>query len=82
MDRYQRMILNNSPDSCSNWGEINSTGINTWKIAFSFYINNLHKTRNDNTGIIPFVDDTSILITSPNPTNLKKKKVLIKFFRI
>jgi hypothetical protein len=47
------------------------TGINTSSAAFLFYSNDLPKTIHDNSEIDPFVDDTSTIITSHNPTNFK-----------
>jgi hypothetical protein len=48
------------------WGP---TRINTWYTVFFFllYINDLPKSINDNAEIVLFADDTSIIITSPNP---------------
>jgi len=74
--RYQRVVLSNySSSSCSNWGEI-THGVPHRSILdpllFLLYINDLPHITNDNSKIILFADDTSMIITNPNPLNFEK----------
>jgi hypothetical protein len=69
-NRYKSVIFNyNSPDSYSDWGEI-TRGVPQVSILgplpFLDYINDLPRKTNDNSKIILFADDTSIIITNPN----------------
>jgi hypothetical protein len=67
-DRYQRVIIdNNSPDSCSNWGEIKygiPQGSILRPLLFLLYSNDLPKTINDNAEFVLFADGTSSFIHS------------------
>jgi hypothetical protein len=47
--------------------------------CFSYSINDLPKIVNDNSEVVLYADDTSLIITSLNPTNFTI--VLIKFFK-
>jgi hypothetical protein len=65
------VTLNNStPDSYSNWGVIRH-GFPQRSILgplpFLLYINDLAKSINDNAEMVLFAEDTSIIVTSPNP---------------
>jgi hypothetical protein len=69
------------PDSCSNW-EDRKHGLPQQSILapmrfFLIYINDLSKIINDNGVIIPFENDTSIIITN---SNLKHYKNSVKGF--
>jgi hypothetical protein len=67
--RHQKVVLdNNSPESSSDWGEIRHGVPQGSILGPLLYINDLPKVVNDNTKIILYVDDTSIIITSLNPT--------------
>jgi hypothetical protein len=61
---------NNTPDSYSNWGMIRHgvpQGSIFGPLLFLLYNNDLPKSINDNAEMVPFADDTSIIVTSPNP---------------
>jgi len=71
--RHQRVVLNNhSSSSCSNWGEITHgvpQGSILGPLLFLCYINDLLQITNDNSKTVLFADDTSMIITNPNPSN-------------
>jgi hypothetical protein len=70
-DRYQRVILhNNSPDSLSKWGKILHgvpQGSILGPLLFLLYINDLPQITHENSKMILYADDTSIIITNSNP---------------
>jgi hypothetical protein len=66
--RYQKVLLDgNLPNSNSEWGEIRLGA--PQGLLFSFYVIDLPKIVNDNTEVVLYADDTSIIITSLNPTD-------------
>jgi hypothetical protein len=74
--RYQRVVLNNCSSSlCSNWCEI-SHGVPQGSILgpllLLLYINDLPQITNDNSKIVLFADDTSMIITNHSPLNFEK----------
>ena len=74
------MVLNNYfPHSYSSWDEV-THGVPQRSIIgpllFLLYVNNLPQITNDNSKLVLFVDDTSVIIANPNPLNFKK--ILIK----
>ena len=73
--RYQRVVLNNHfPHLYSNLGEV-THGVPQESILgpvpFLSYINNLPQITNDNSKLILFSDDTSVIIANPDPLNFK-----------
>jgi hypothetical protein len=74
--RCQRVALNNHfSGSCSKWGEITHDvpqGSILGPLIFFLYINDLLQITNENSKIVLFADDTSIIITNPKPSNFEK----------
>jgi hypothetical protein len=70
------VVLNNhSSSSCSNWSEITHgvpQGSVLGPLLFLLYVSDLAHITNDNSKIVLFADDTSIIITNPNPINFEK----------
>jgi hypothetical protein len=67
--RYQTVVLNDNHFSSINpWF---FSGINTWPFAFPPYINDLPHSINKNNKIVLFADDTSLIISNPDPINFR-----------
>jgi hypothetical protein len=74
-DRYQRVVLNNNYFTyISDWDEITHgvpQGSIFGSLFFLLYINDLPHSINKNNKIVPFADDTSLIISNPNPINFR-----------
>jgi hypothetical protein len=72
---YQIVVLNKHSSSlCSNWGEITHgvpQGSILGSLLFLLYIKDLPQITNDNSKIVLFADDTSIIVTNSNSTNFE-----------
>jgi hypothetical protein len=73
--RYQRVVLNNNYfTSISDWGEIThgvTQGSILGPLLFLLYINDLPHSINKNNQIVLFNDDTSLIISNPDPINFR-----------
>jgi hypothetical protein len=75
-DRYQTVVLNNIHfTSISDWGEI-THGVPQGSILgpllkFLLYVNDLPHSINKNNKIVLFADDTSLIISNPDPINFR-----------
>ena len=74
--RYQRVVLNNySPHSCSNWCKVKHSvpqGSILGPLLLILYINDLPQITNYNSKLVLFADDTSAIVTDPDPLNFEK----------
>jgi hypothetical protein len=72
------VLDNNFPDSASYWGEVKHgvpQGSILGPLLFLRYINDLQKVANDKAEVVLYEDDTSMIITSFNPTNFTNIKL-------
>jgi len=74
--RYQRVVLNNNYFTCiSDWGELThsvSQGSVLGLLLFLLYINDLPHSINKNNKIVLFADDTTLIISNPDPINFRE----------
>jgi hypothetical protein len=74
--RYQKVIIDNNLLNCNwDWGEIRHSVPQRsvlGPLLFLLYINDLPNSVNDNVDVVLYADDSSIIITSLNPTDFTK----------
>jgi len=74
--RYQRVVLNNNYfTSISDWGDITygiPQGSILGALLLLLYINDLPHSINKNNKIVLFADDTSLIISNPDPINFRE----------
>ena len=72
---YQRVVLNNNYFiSISDWGEITHVVPQRsilGPLLFLLYINDLPHSINKNNNIVQFADDTSLIISNPDPIKFR-----------
>ena len=75
-NRYQRVVLNNNYSNLvSEWGKTTHgvpQGLILGPLLFLLYLNNLPSLIDNNNKIVLFVDDTSLIISNPDPINFRK----------
>jgi hypothetical protein len=57
------------------------SGINTWTFAFPTYIDDLPQITNNNSKIVIFRDDTSIIVTNTNHIDFKNDSTVINYIK-
>ena len=76
-NRYQRVVLNNNYSKLvSDWGKI-THGVPQRSILgplrFFLYINDLPSLVKTNNNFVLFADDTSLIISNPDPINFRNE---------